>query len=56
MKYRRFSWIVLRQSKGVVWLISSQEEELLMVIQLHFKASNNKAEYEALLAGLQTTM
>lgn len=36
-------------------LISPQGDEICLIVQLNFKASNNKAEYEALLAGLQVT-
>lgn len=36
-----------------VLLVSSHAEEIKLVIQLNFKASNNETEYEALLADLQ---
>lgn len=42
------------QGSGVgVLLLSPQGEEILVVIWLNFKASNNESEYEALLVGLQ---
>ncbi|XP_074560659.1 uncharacterized protein LOC141816830 [Curcuma longa] len=43
-----------RQGSGVgVVLISPQEEEIRLSIRLSFRTSNNEAEYEAVLAGLQ---
>jgi ribonuclease HI len=39
-----------------VLLISSQGEQLKYVLQIHFKASNNGAEYEALIHGLLIAM
>jgi ribonuclease HI len=36
-----------------VLLISPQEEQLKYVLQIHYKASNNGAEYEALIHGLR---
>jgi ribonuclease HI len=33
-------------------LISPQEEQLKYILQIHYKASNNGAEYEALIHGL----
>jgi ribonuclease HI len=36
-----------------VLLISPQEEQLKYVPQKHYKASNNGAEYEALIHGLR---
>jgi ribonuclease HI len=36
-----------------VLLISSQGEQLKYVLQIHYKASNNGAEYEALIHGLR---
>jgi ribonuclease HI len=33
-------------------LISPQEEQLKYILQIHYKASNNGAEYEALNHGL----
>jgi ribonuclease HI len=36
-----------------VLLISPQGEQLKYVLQIHYKASNNGAEYEALIHGLQ---
>ncbi|XP_074559143.1 uncharacterized protein LOC141815080 [Curcuma longa] len=43
-----------RQGSGVgVVLISPLEEEIHLSIRLSFRASNNEAEYEAVLAGLQ---
>ncbi|XP_074556805.1 uncharacterized protein LOC141812691 [Curcuma longa] len=43
-----------KQGSGVgVLLISPRGEEVRLAIRLGFKASNNEAEYEAVLAGLQ---
>ncbi|XP_074586639.1 uncharacterized protein LOC141841992 [Curcuma longa] len=43
-----------KQGSGVgVLLISPQEEMIQLSIRLSFRACNNEAEYEALLAGLQ---
>ncbi|XP_074565139.1 uncharacterized protein LOC141821675 [Curcuma longa] len=43
-----------KQGSGVgVLLVSPKGEEIRLAIQLSFKASNNEAEYEAVLAGLQ---
>ncbi|XP_042401305.1 uncharacterized protein LOC121991361 [Zingiber officinale] len=43
-----------RQGSGVgVLLISPQEDVLQLAVRLNFRATNNEAEYEALLAGLQ---
>ncbi|XP_074556031.1 uncharacterized protein LOC141811858 [Curcuma longa] len=43
-----------KQGSGVgVILISPQEEEIRLSIRLSFRASNNEAKYEAVLAGLQ---
>jgi ribonuclease HI len=39
-----------------VLLISPQGEHLKYVLQIHYKASNNGAEYEALIHGLQIAM
>jgi ribonuclease HI len=36
-----------------VLLISPQREQLKYVLQIHYKASNNGAEYEALINGLR---
>jgi hypothetical protein len=36
-----------------VLLISPQGEQLKYVLQIHYKASNNGAEYEALIHGLR---
>jgi ribonuclease HI len=36
-----------------VLLISPQGEQLKYVLQIHYKASNNRAEYEALIHGLR---
>jgi ribonuclease HI len=36
-----------------VLLISPQGEKLKYVLQFHYKASNNRAEYEALIHGLR---
>jgi ribonuclease HI len=36
-----------------VLLISPQEEQLKYVLQIHYKASKNGAEYEALIHGLR---
>jgi ribonuclease HI len=36
-----------------VLLISPQREQLKYVLQIHYKASNNGAEYEALIHGLR---
>jgi ribonuclease HI len=36
-----------------VLLISPQGEQLKYVLQIHYKASNNSAEYEALIHGLR---
>jgi ribonuclease HI len=36
-----------------VLLISPQEEQLKYVLQIHYKASNNRVEYEALIHGLR---
>lgn len=42
-----------RQGNGVcILLISPQGDEIKMVVQLSFKASNNEIEYKALLTGL----
>jgi ribonuclease HI len=35
-----------------VLLISPQEEQLKYVLQIHYKGSNNRAEFEALIHGL----
>jgi ribonuclease HI len=35
-----------------VLLISPQGEQLKYILQIHYKASNNGAEYEALIHGL----
>jgi ribonuclease HI len=40
---------------GAVVLISPKGDRLLYVIQLHFCATNNVAEYEALVNGLHIT-
>ncbi|XP_074587632.1 uncharacterized protein LOC141843477 [Curcuma longa] len=43
-----------RQGSGIgVVLISPQEEEIRLSIRLSFRASNNEAEYEVVLVGLQ---
>jgi ribonuclease HI len=39
-----------------VLLISPQGEQLKYVLQIHYKASNNRAEYEALIHGLRITV
>jgi ribonuclease HI len=39
-----------------VLLISPQGEQLEYVLQIHYKASNNGAEYEALIHGLRITV
>ncbi|XP_042441157.1 uncharacterized protein LOC122026482 [Zingiber officinale] len=45
-----------RQGSDVgILLISPQEDVLQLVVRLNFRATNNEAEYEALLADLQAT-
>jgi ribonuclease HI len=39
-----------------VLLISPQGEQLKYVLQIHYKASNNRAEYEALIHGLRVAV
>lgn len=41
------------EGSGVVVLISPQGEEIKLAVRLTFKASNNIAEYEALLTALR---
>jgi ribonuclease HI len=45
----------LNGAKGCVVLISPKGDRLLYVIQLHFCATNNVAEYEALVIGMRIT-
>jgi ribonuclease HI len=42
----------LKGAGAGVLLISPQGEQLKYVLQIHYKASNNSAEYEALIHGL----
>jgi ribonuclease HI len=49
-----FDSVLNLEGAGVgVLLISPQEEQLKYVLQIHYKASNNDAEYEALIHGLR---
>jgi ribonuclease HI len=43
----------LEGARAGVLLISPQGEELKYVLQIHYKASNNGAEYEALIHELR---
>jgi ribonuclease HI len=43
----------LKGAGAGVLLISPQGEQLKYVLQIHYKASNNSAEYEALIRGLR---
>jgi hypothetical protein len=43
----------LEGAKAGVLLISPQGEQLKYILQIHYKASNNGAEYEALIQGLR---
>jgi ribonuclease HI len=47
------STLNLRGAGAGVLLISPQGEQLKYVLQIHYKASNNDAEYEALIHGLR---
>jgi ribonuclease HI len=40
-------------AKAGVYFISPSRDKLSYVLQIHFKASNNTAEYEAALYGLR---
>ena len=43
-----------RQGSGIgILLISPKEDRLQLSIRLNYRATNNEAEYEALIAGLQ---
>jgi ribonuclease HI len=43
----------LERAGAVVLLITTQGEQLKYVLQIHYKASNNGAKYEALIHGLR---
>jgi ribonuclease HI len=43
----------LKGAGAGVLLISPQGEQLKYVLQIHYKSSNNRAEYEALIHGLR---
>jgi ribonuclease HI len=45
----------LNSAGGGVVLISPKGDQLLYIIRLHFRATNNVAEYEALVNGLRIT-
>jgi ribonuclease HI len=45
----------LNSAGGCVVLVSPKGDRLLYVIRLHFRATNNVAEYEALVNGLRIT-
>jgi ribonuclease HI len=45
--------LMLNSAEAGVLFISPRDEKLKYVLQLHFSASNNLAEYEALLHGLR---
>lgn len=45
--------LMLDSMEAGVLFISPHDEKLKYVLQLHFPASNNPAEYEALLHGLR---
>lgn len=45
--------LMLNSAEAGVLFISPRDEKLKYVLQLHFLASNNLAEYEALLHGLR---
>jgi hypothetical protein len=47
------STLNLKGAGAGVLLISPQEEQLKYVLQIHYKASNNGAEYEALIHRLR---
>jgi ribonuclease HI len=47
------STLNLEGAGASVLLISPQGEQLKYVLQIHYKASNNGAEYEALIHGLR---
>jgi ribonuclease HI len=46
----------LKGASAGVLLISPQGEQLKYVLQIHYKASNNRAEYEALIHGLRIAL
>jgi ribonuclease HI len=46
----------LEGAGACVLLISPQGDQLKYVLQIHYKASNNGAEYEALIHGLRITV
>jgi ribonuclease HI len=46
----------LDKAGAVVLLISPQGEQLKYVLQIHYKASNNGVEYEALIHGLRVAV
>jgi ribonuclease HI len=46
----------LEGAGAVVLLISPQGEQLKYVLQIHYKASNNSEEYEALIQRLHITV
>jgi ribonuclease HI len=49
-----FQWLFHPQwGRGGVLLISPKGDQLLYVIQLHFRATNNVVEYEALINSLR---
>jgi ribonuclease HI len=48
-------FFTLNDAGGGVLLISPKGDRLLYVIQLHFRTTNNVAEYEALVNGLRIT-
>jgi ribonuclease HI len=43
----------LNSDGGGIVLISPKGDRLLYIIQLHFRATNNMVEYEALVNGLR---
>ena len=52
-----FDGSVMKTGTGAgLLLISPLREHMRYVIRLHFPASNNMAEYEALLSGLRITI
>ena len=55
MMYFDSSLMIEGAGAGIV-LISPTGERLKYVLQIHFSASNNAAEYEALLHGLRITI
>jgi ribonuclease HI len=46
-------FFTLNRAEGGVLLISPKGDRLLYVIRLHFRATNNVAEYMALFNGLR---